>query len=173
MKRIIVFTLVAICTSSVVMSQNQPAFRFSVGPELGFATGSFSNTHSIGIGGTIQAEISLQDKFYGTATTGVLAYNGKSISGTNYKNTSQVIIPLRIGAKYFLTSGLYGAAQIGVGFLSHYSTGTAFAYSPQLGYEFKTKSGKALDATFKYDGYSGSNKIGTIGAIGFKLAYIF
>ncbi len=168
MKKIIVFTLLAFFTSTMVMAQSDSKFRFSVGPELSFASGSFSNSHSIGIGGTAQAEISLQEHLYGTATFGLIAYNGKS-SGAGYKYKGTTILPLRVGVKYFLSGGIYGAAQLGVGFLNN-GGGTAFAYSPQIGYEFKTKSDKALDATFKYDGYS---KDGTLGAIGFRLAYIF
>lgn len=160
----------AFCSSSLLLAQSQPAFKFSLGPELGFASGSFSNTHSIGIGATVQAEVSLQEHLYGTATFGIISYNGKSVAYTGTKTTGQIIIPLRIGAKYFLSGGVYGAAQIGVGFLNNFYSGTSFAYSPQIGYEFNTKSGKALDVTFKYDGYS---KNGTIGAIGFRVAYIF
>lgn len=170
MKRITVFTLLAICLSPFTKAQSQPAFKFSLGPELSFASGSFSNTHSIGIGATVQAEVSLQEHLYGTATFGIISYNGKSVAYTGTKTTGQIIIPLRIGAKYFLSGGVYGAAQIGVGFLNNFYSGTSFAYSPQIGYEFNTKSGKALDVTFKYDGYS---KNGTIGAIGFRVAYIF
>ncbi len=184
MKQIIVCMMVALSTSSIVTAQNQPTFRFNAGPELGFATGSFSNTHSIGIGGSVQGEVSLQEHLYGTASFGVTAYKGKSSgSNTNYKVAT--IIPLRVGAKYFLTGGFYGSFQLGVGFLNNTTpglniinpntdaSGTAFAYSPQIGYEFKTKNYKSIDATFKYDGYSGGNKIGTVGTIGFRLAYIF
>jgi hypothetical protein len=64
---------------------------------------------------------------------------------------------------------VYGALQAGVAFLNN-GGGTAFAYSPQLGYEFKTKTDKAIDASFKYDGYS---KNGTLGAVGVRIAYIF
>jgi hypothetical protein len=170
MKKINLLILMAFCSSSLLLAQSQPAFKFSLGPELGFASGSFSNTHSIGIGATVQAEVSLQEHLYGTATFGIISYNGKSVAYTGTKTTGQIIIPLRIGAKYFLSGGVYGAAQIGVGFLNNFYSGTSFAYSPQIGYEFNTKSGKALDVTFKYDGYS---KNGTIGAIGFRVAYIF
>ena len=152
------------------MAQNAQSFRFSVGPELGFATGTFANTHSIGVGATIQAEIPLQQNLYGTATTGFIAYGGKSIAGGTTKEKSQSIIPFKVGVKYFFMGGFYGAAQIGIGILGNYEKGTAFAYTPQIGYEFKTKSGKAVDATIKYDGYSKSR---TIEAIGFRLAYIF
>lgn len=167
MKRIIVFTLLLFCTSTLVFAQDQPTFKFSAGPEIGFATGSFSNSHSFGIGATAQADISLQEHLYGTITAGVISYNGKSSeAGFKYKGTT--IVPVRVGVKYFLAGGIYGGLQTGLGFINN-GGGTAFAYSPQLGYEFKTKSGKAVDATFKYDGYSKNG----IGALGFRLAYVF
>jgi hypothetical protein len=171
MKRILVFTLLVLGASAAVIAQSQSGFKFSVGPELGFAAGSFSNSHSIGIGVTGQAEISLQEHLYGTITVGVVSYNGKSY-GSGLKYAGQTVVPLRVGAKYFLTGGIYGALQMGVGILNKLNNvgGTAFAYSPQIGYEFKTKTDKKIDATFKYDAYS---KNGTIGAIGFRLAYIF
>ena len=85
-------------------------------------------------------------------------------------------MPLRIGAKYFLIEGLYGGAQLGVAFLSNFAphSGTAFAYSPlMLGYEFKLKSENAFDATIKYDAYTGSGGMGTIGTFGMRVAYVF
>lgn len=171
MKTKILLPFLALFISGLATAQDAQKFRFSVGPELSFATGSFALTHSVGFGATIQAEIPLQQNLYGTATTGFIVYGGKS-SSVNTKNKSQTIIPIKVGIKYFFIGGFYGAAQIGVGILGNYETnkGTAFAYTPQIGYEFKTKSGKAVDATFKYDGYS---KNGTIEAIGFRLAYIF
>ncbi len=164
MKKLIVFTLVALCTSAGYAQ----GFKFSAGVELALATGNFSNTHSFGIGATAQAEVHLQDKLYGTAYGGFLTYNGKS-AGAGIKYKGQSIIPIRVGVKYFLTEGIYGGLQAGLGFLNN-GAGTAFSYSPQIGYEFKTKSDKSIDATFKYDAYS---KNGTLGSFGFRLAYIF
>jgi hypothetical protein len=169
MKKIFVLAAIVFCISSASIAQTDSKFKVSLGPELSFASGSFSDSHSFGIGGTIQVEVLLQEHLYGTATSGLIAYNGKSYGvGTKFKG--ETIIPVRIGVKYFLSGGIYGAAQIGVGFLGGLYTGTAFAYSPQLGYEFRTKTDKSVDASFKYDGYS---KNGTIGALGFRLAYIF
>ncbi|CAN5642732.1 hypothetical protein BH11BAC5_BH11BAC5_02610 [soil metagenome] len=170
MKKIMVCMMVALGTTSLAMAQTDSKFKFSFGPELSLATGAFSDTHSFGIGGSVQAEVLLQEHLYGTATFGIIAYNGKSIPYTSQKATGQIIMPLRVGAKYFFGGGFYGAAQIGVGILNNYYTGTAFSYSPQLGYEFKTKTDKAIDASFKYDGYS---KNGTLGAVGVRIAYIF
>ena len=167
MKKIIVFTLLLCCTSMIVFAQDQRGFKFSVGPEIGFATGSFANSHSFGIGASAQAEISWQEHLYGTITVGVMSYNGKS-SGAGFKYKGSTIVPVRVGVKYFLAGGIYGALQTGVGFFNN-GGGATFAYSPQIGYEFNTKSGKGVDATFKYDGYSKNG----IGALGFRLAYVF
>lgn len=176
MKKLILSAFAIIALTVVSTAQSDRSFSFSAGAELGIATGSFSDSHSVGTGATIQAEIGLMDKLKGTATFGVLAYAGKSVTilGQKYKNPGQTILPLRIGAKYFLTEGIYAGAQLGVGFLGNSASGTAFAYSPlMLGYEFRTNSDKSIDATIKYDAYTGSNHIGTIGTFGLRLAYIF
>ncbi|MCW3093207.1 MAG: hypothetical protein JWP81_4276 [Ferruginibacter sp.] len=177
MKKVIVsFVLfVTVCISAFAQNEVQEnKFSFNAGPELGFATGSFSGTHSVGFGGSAQAEYFVIDKLKATATIGLLTYVGKSyISSTNY--AALRIIPLRLGAKYFLFKGLYGGAQMGVAFLGNFEpyNGTAFAYSPlMLGYEFTTKSNKSIDATIKYDAYTGTGA-GTIGSFGIRLAYVF
>ena len=170
MKKIISLSVLVVCLSFAVFAQDSKGLKFSAGAELGFAAGNFSQTHSIGIGGSAQLEIPLQDKLQGVGYVGILSYNGKS-SGVGNKYKGQTIIPVRVGVKYFLSGGIYGGLQAGLGFFSGFGTGSAFAYSPQIGYEFKTNSGKAVDATFKYDAYSKSG--GSLGALGFRLAYIF
>ena len=170
MKKIILFTVIVLAISISGFGQDGSNLRFSVGAELGIATGGFYETHSLGIGGTAQLEILLQEKLKATATSGILIFNGKSIPGGNSaKYTGQVIIPLRIGVKYYLTPGIYGAFQTGVGFLSNYAKGTAFAFSPQVGYEFITNSGKPIDICVKYDGYA---KSGTIVFFGIRVAKV-
>ena len=166
MKKLILFPVIIIVVSTNAFAQNENKFAFSVGPELSIPTGSFSNTHSAGTGATVQAEYFVMEKLKATATFGVLAYFGNSSALT--------VAPLRIGAKYFLTPGFYGAAQLGVAFLGNYASTTGFAYSPlMLGYEFKTKSDRKIDASIKYDAYSAGSGVGTIGAFGVRLAYVF
>ena len=162
----ITFTVISLSAAA----QDRSNFRFSVGAELGIPTGGFSNSHSLGIGGTAQAEISLQENLMGTATAGFLVFKGKSIPGLSNANyPDQAIIPVRIGVKYFLTTGIYGAFQTGVGFLNN-DGGTAFAYSPQIGYEFESKNSKSFDVSVKYDGYAKSG--GSIGYFGIRVAKV-
>ena len=167
MKKIFLFTVITTLISSGSFAQQDNKFKFSVGAELGLATGNLSETHSFGIGATGQIEFPIQEKFKGTATGGIIFYNGKSI-GNGVKNTGLTVIPIRIGGKYYLTSSVYGALQIGVGFLNK-DLGTAFAYSPQIGYEFLSKNNKPVDIAFKYDAYA---KNGTLGSLGIRLALV-
>lgn len=167
MKRTFLTSMLVLIISLAGFAQTEKGFKFSVGPELALPTGSFGTGYSFGIGATAQIEKLFQDKLYGTGTAGIIFYNGKSV-GNGLKNSGITIIPIKAGVKYFLTDGIYAGLQAGVGIINK-GIGTAFAYSPLIGYEFNTKSGKAVDATFKYDGYS---KNGTLGGIGFRVAYI-
>lgn len=170
MKKLSIFFFTFMFVTATVNAQDASTFKISIGAELSFPTGNFSNTHAFGIGGTAQVEFPVQDRLSATATGGILFYNGKSIPGSSgAKFTGQTIIPLKVGLKNYFTTGLYGAAQIGLGFFSNFASGTAFAYSPQLGYEFNSKSGKSFDISIKYDGYA---KNGSIGAFGIRVAKV-
>lgn len=168
MKKVISLMIVSICVSLVGMAQNGVT-RFSVGPELGIATGTFGLGWGLGIGASAQAEHFFQENLSGTALVGFVSYLGKSIgNGLKYKAIN--IIPLRVGARFYPVEGFHLGAQIGLGFLTGGgSSSTAFSYSPQVGYNFKTNSGKPIDATFKYDGYT---KDGTLGALGIRVALV-
>ncbi len=168
MKKVIVILTTTFFLTTTGFAQNTN-IKISVGPEIALPSGDLSNSQSFGVGGTAQLEIPLQEKLMGVAYSGIMLFKGKS-AGNGYNYPGLTFIPVRVGVKYFLTGSVYGGLQAGLGFINQ-GVGTAFSYSPQIGYEFKTNSGKAIDATFKYDGYSKSG--GSFSSIGFRLAYIF
>lgn len=167
MKKLVLLCLIGSCTITAGFAQKKDNVKLSVGAELAFASGDFSNSHSFGIGGSGQLEIPIQEKLNGVAYGGILFYNGKS-AGAGLKNKGVTIIPVRVGVKYFLTGSVYTNLQAGLGFIGGSGTGTSFSYSPQIGYEFQTNSGKSIDLTFKYDAYTK----GSLSSFGFRLAYI-
>lgn len=173
MKKVVLFTVVALLVTATGFAQKGEGFKFSAGAELGIASGEFSQAYSLGLGASAQAEIPVQDKLSVVAYGGILLYKGKSV-GVAFNVKGGSIIPVRVGVKYFLIDGLYGAFQTGLAFYNTYKNdntsyaGAGFSFSPQAGYEFKTKSGKALDASVKYEVYSAK-----LSALGFRLAYIF
>jgi hypothetical protein len=170
MKKItLAIVLIVISVGAFAQKEDDKKLHFSVGPELGFATGDFSVTHSLGIGATAQAEYNVGTGTDITFTAGYISYVGKS-AGSGVKFKAAGILPLKAGVKYVLTGSLYGAAQLGVGIFNN-NGGSAFAYTPMIGYEFSTNSGKAIDASLKYDGYSKNSA--NLGSVGIRLAYIF
>lgn len=170
MKRIFVLTVIAVCSSLMVTAQKDGTTRFSLGPELNIATGTFANGWGLGLGVSVQAEHFYQENLSGTVYFGLLDYFGKS-NGVGSKYTSTTILPLRVGGRYYIGDGFHVGAQIGLGFVSYVGSSTAFAYSPQFGYNFKTAKGQSIDAVFKYDGYAVSG--GSLSSVGFRVAYIF
>ena len=166
-------------------------FHFSAGAELGIATGPFSDAHSVGFGVSGQAEYTIATNTNITATVGVIGYPGRKISKNGYPDgyrySNSTIVPIKAGIKYFLSGGFYTAAQLGVGIFdnyvdvnstsplypygTYYGSETAVAFTPMLGYEFRSNSGKAFDASFKYDLYARQG--GAFGSVGFRFAYKF
>ena len=104
MKKIFaILAVTAICSATYAQNDDKK-FHFSVGPEVGFATGDFNITHSVGIGATIQAENNIGGTTSITLTTGYMSYAGKS-AGAGIKYKAAGIIPLKAGIKYFLSGG--------------------------------------------------------------------
>lgn len=170
MKRIIVAGLMMAFNFGAQAQKNvDKNLHFSVGAELAIATGEFSNTQSVGVGGTVQVSyrgFTLTDF---TLSTGYISFAGKSAgSGIKYKGAG--ILPIKVGIKYYISEGFYGQAQSGVGIFSN-NGGTTFAYSPVMGYEFDTKAGQAFDVSLKYDGYFKNSS--NLGSVGLRLAYKF
>ncbi len=157
----------AIAFATISFCNAQKSFQFSIGPELGIATGDFGKTHSIGLGVNVTAEHMFDKNLSGTIASGVLIYSGKSVSN-NLKFQSQTIIPIRAGARYYLGSSFYTAGELGLGILSGAVSTTAFGYSLGIGSKIKTGS-RNLDVGVKYDAYS---KTGTLGAVVFKVAFV-
>lgn len=170
MKKLCAMAIIAIACSQSVLAQGGGT-NLSIGPELMTTTGNAGDTWGIGIGGSAQAEHFFKDKISGLGYFGFNIFNGKSIPGlTNVKYKAMNIIPIRVGARYYITEGFHTGAQLGVGFMSSGgNSNTALAYSLQVGYNFSTKKGRSVDAALKYDGYSKSG--GTFSSIGLRLAY--
>jgi len=173
MKKLLFFIATSLLFCSMASAQREGTTRFSLGVELGLAT---SNPLSVvpgnkgwglGIGASAEAEHFYKQNLSGTGYVGVISYAGRS-AGTNTKNKAYTVIPVRVGGNLY-AGNLHVGAQIGVGLNSMSGvSATAFAYSPQIGYNF-SRNEKPLDLTLKYDGYAGN---GNFGALGLRLSII-
>lgn len=161
MKKIFFFTVCALVCGNV-FAQSADRFnttKFSIGPTVGFATHNplkeVANNKgwSFGAGGVLQLEHFFQENLSGVAQAGIVSFAGRS-SGSDTKNKAYTTVPVRFGANGYIGS-LHLGAQVGVGFNSfNGASATAFAYSPQIGYNF-TRNNAPLDFSISYDGYAG------------------
>jgi hypothetical protein len=174
MKKEILFLIMALAITSISFAQKDGKTKFSIGPEIGWATTNplsdipGNKGWGFGIGGSVQIEHFFQEQLSGAVSFGIVNYVGRS-SSANTKNKAYTAIPVKVGGNYYVGNKLHLGAQVGVGFnsLSGESI-TTFAYTPQIGYNF-SRNEKPLDLTFKYDGYAGS---GGFGALGIRLSLI-
>ena len=175
MKKIILLTAIALSTASIAMAQRNGKTRFSIGPELGIAASNpdkdiaGNKGWGLGIGASAEIEHFFKQNVSGLFFVGLVGYNGRS-TGTATKNKAYTAIPVRVGANVYAGSNLHLGAQIGVGLNSIGGvSATTFAYSPQIGYNFRSRNDKPLDLTLKYDGYAGH---GNFSAFGLRLSII-
>ncbi len=160
--------------SMTAFAQRQGITKIGIGPTIGWATSNpFHNLEGnkgwgLGAGGVATVEHFFKKNISGIAQAGIIAFAGRS-NGSDSKNKGYTTIPIRAGANAY-TGNLHFGAQIGVGLNSFAgSSKTAFAYSPQIGYNF-SRNDLPLDFTVSYDGYAGN---GGFSALLFRLSLFF
>ena len=100
MKKIILATLITATAFTVNAQKN---VKFSLGGELGAATGNLNTFYSFAAGATAQADIALDNVSAVTLNAGLVQLTGKKINNTNLKYRSVATIPLLVGVKYYFT----------------------------------------------------------------------
>jgi hypothetical protein len=146
------FALVLISAST----KAQTAFSIA-----GNAGGGTTSGYKLVAGGDLQVDIPASTGLKITVSGGYENFAYKS--GTFKTHAS--FIPLLAGAKFNLSSSLYGHAQLGYSISTVNGGGGWFTYAPSLGYML----GKSLDVSAKYLGLSKGGA--TLGAIVARLAY--
>lgn len=130
---------------------------FSIAGNIGHAT--TPTYFNLVAGGDIQVDIPATTGLKITVSGGYESFSWKI--GTSKGHSSY--IPLLAGAKFNLSTNLYGHAQLGYSIFTGRGGGGQFTYAPSLGYMFS----KNFDASVKY---LGLNHVGGIVA---RLAYNF
>lgn len=162
-----------ICNSAKAQSVDKNNLRFGIGVDGLLPVGNSANTENFGIGVTPRLQYSLSNSVALTFTSGIYHFFPKTISypiGNGLTGTSKYksdIIPVKVGAKFFVGSNFYLAGEVGAAFEVAEGGGPVhFLYSPGLGY-----ATKKWDIGARYESYGGNGY--SDGIIGLRVAYGF
>lgn len=173
---IAILTVTALFIGSNVKAQSvaKSNLRFGIGVDGLVPVGNTATVENFGIGITPRLQYSISDKFALTFTSGLYHFFPKTVSypasgsfpATTFKTKSD-IIPVKVGAKYFISQNFYLAGEVGVGFEVADGGGPVhFIASPGIGY-----ANKKWDIGARYENLSGNGYSDGIAAL--RVAYGF
>ncbi|HEY4324978.1 MAG TPA: hypothetical protein VGN20_13365 [Mucilaginibacter sp.] len=148
--------------------------RFGIGVDGLLPVGNSTSTLNFGLGVTPRLQYSLSDKVALTFTSGIYHFFPKTVTypatgafpGFTTKYESD-IIPVKVGAKFFVTSNFYIAGEVGAAFEVANGGGPVhFLASPGIGY-----ATKKWDIGARYENFSGNGY--SDGIVGLRVAYGF
>jgi hypothetical protein len=169
----ILTALILFAGSNVNAQSTTPSnFRFGIGVEGLLPVGDASETLNFGLGITPRLQYRLSDKVALTFTSGIYHFFPKTVTypatgtypgfTTKYKSD---IIPVKVGAKFFVGSNFYLSGETGVAFETAGDGGHVhFLASPGIGY-----ATKKLDIGARYENFSGNGY--SDGIVGLRAAY--
>ncbi|MHA4894763.1 hypothetical protein ACXZ1K_08430 [Pedobacter sp. PWIIR3] len=177
MKRLLLTTAIAgILGFSSVNAQTKDVAmtgsKIGIGAEFAFPTGNFGDAFDLGYGGSLQFQTPIANKLNFIATGGYLNFTGKDIPGTGgtVKVADFGVVPLKVGARYFLTENFYAGGELGAAIGTSKGSETAFIYTPHIGVEFPVADKSTIDLGARYEAWSNN---GTSRFVGLRLAYNF
>ena len=165
MKKVLLAAILLVGTAVSSFAQKGGS-NFSVGLEAGLPVGSTSNFYTVAIGGSLKYEAPIATGTNFTLSAGYTSFQGKTLAAPFGKVAAFGAIPVKAGIKQFFGDAFYGEAQLGAAFLTQTGGGTAFAYSPGIGYKFSD----VIDLGVRYEAWS---KGGTTSQIGARLGFSF
>lgn len=183
MKKLFILTaltgLFAFTTASAqVKDPAMSGAKLGIGADFAFPTGNTGDIYKLGYGGSLEFQTPIAERLNFTATAGYLTFTGKeyNIAGLDFKARDYSAVPVKVGIKYFLAENFYAGGQVGASFGTSDGAGTAFAYTPGIGFEFPVADNGSIDLGARYEGWSGKDDnqfVPVKNFVGLRLAYNF
>jgi len=156
-------------SGNVVKAQttNEGAWGLGFGIESGIPTGTLHTSPGYSkfeLGGTARLQYGVNKNVALTLTSGYYNFFATQ-AAKDAGRTSFGIVPVKVGAKAFVTDDFYVAGEAGVGFETKYTKVKKLILSPGIGWADKT-----WDVGLRYENFS---RYGTYGIVALRLAYGF
>lgn len=156
--------LAGVSMSSLAQKKSDGNGKFSIGVEAGIPVGTTSDAYNFAIGGSLKYDMPIATGTDFTVSAGYTSFMGKTVLG--FKIPAAGFVPLKAGIKYWFADAFYGEAQLGAAFSTQSGGGTAFAYSPGIGYKFSD----VVDLGVRYEAWSHN---GTVSQVAARLGFSF
>jgi hypothetical protein len=165
----IVATAAAIFFSINVKAQTtfESPWHLDFGIESGIPTGTLHTSPGYSkfeLGGTARLQYGVNKNVALTLTSGYYNFFATQ-AAKDAGRTSFGIVPVKVGAKAFVTDNVYVAGEAGVGFETKYTKVKKLILSPGIGW-----TDKSWDVGLRYENFS---RYGTYGIVALRLAYGF
>jgi len=167
MKKVLLALAIIAGTAFTTFAQTKSgdSGKFSIGLEGGLPLGNTKDFYNYVIGGSLKYELPIAPSTWFTISAGYNSFHPKKV-WKDLGGESVGFVPVKVGVKYYIENGFFAEGQLGAAFGTKSGYGTAFAYSPGIGYTFDG----GFEAGVRYEGWS---KNGTTSQIGLRLAYRF
>jgi len=162
------------CSNANAQTVSPSKFRLGIGVDALMPVGNTATTTNFGIGVTPRLQYGLSNKVALTFTSGIYHFFPKTVTypaigsfpGFTAKYKSD-IIPVKVGAKFFIGSNFYLSGEAGAAFEVANGGGRAhFLWSPGIGY-----ATKRWDIGARYENFSGNGYSDGVTAL--RVAYGF
>ncbi len=141
MKKLILLVVLSIAFVFSSSAQSQNISRFNIGFNGALALNNMNAIFDGGIGGSVKYEFhykKIKPRLYFTAESGYETFFVKQKLQMAYVPSTTSYIPIKGGLKYFIVSRLYAEFQAGTVLYTQHGGGSAFDYSPGIGFSFKS-----------------------------------
>jgi hypothetical protein len=142
-------------------------WRLDFGIESGIPTGALHSSPAYSkfeLGGTARLEYSVNKNVALTFTSGYYNFFATQ-SAKDHGGESFGVVPVKAGAKAFVSDGFYVAGEAGVGFETQYIKAKKLILSPGIGW-----TDKSFDVGLRYENFS---RYGNYGIVALRLGYGF
>jgi hypothetical protein len=140
--------------------------KFNVGVDIGVPLGDASTIYDLGLGVSLKYELPVAKQLAFTASAGYTVFFVKNNLTSLGAQSTFGYVPLKAGLKYYINNNFYLEGQAGATFSTESGGGTAFAWSPGIGYNL----GGGFDMSARYESW---NHNGTLNQAALRFAYSF
>ncbi|WP_069658177.1 outer membrane beta-barrel protein [Arcticibacter eurypsychrophilus] len=138
--------------------------RVNVDLEISLPGGDYGDLFGVGFGGSGGLDIPITRALYATGSAGVMSFYRKNSSTRTY-------IPMKAGAKYYLSRMLYAQTEIGTSVGIQQGAGVTFIFAPGVGISYPITKRSSINGGLRFESWSREG--GNINQLGIKVGYQF